>query len=92
MDYKRMSWQEYEQMLISNNYTEEQIEEIKKIRESDEYELVNWEQYTYLTQNHFLKRFYKLKKKRSVYGKDSKFYFLNHQKRAFDVCAQFKEE
>lgn len=90
--FKRYEWKDYEKMLEKYGYEDSQISAIKEIRESEEYEYCPFEIYRALTQQGLLKRYYKLKKPRCIYNRDGEFYFLDHRKKRYEKCAEFREE
>ena len=63
----KMEWNKYKERLIHYGYTEEQINEIKKVRESEDFEYMTKEQYDYLVSVGVLVRTRKLKKPRSLF-------------------------
>lgn len=72
----KMPWEQYQEKLKSFDYTEEQIEAVKEIRENCE--LMTFEQFTFLIQVGAITRTAKLRKPRNMYDKDGKLWYLNH--------------
>lgn len=91
MEYKKETWQEYKERLISYDYTEEQISEVKRIRES--FELCPYEQFRELFLQGVIVRLRKVKKPRNYYVNDlGEFLYLDHYSKSYQVAAEFKTE
>jgi len=93
MESTKQDWQLYEQILIKFEYTPEQIETVKSVRESDNYQHVTFEQFSELVAQKVVIRTRKLKKKkRNLYlGEDGKFYYLNHYRKQWEWIGCFPE-
>ena len=61
----RYSWEEYKSMLEHFGYSQEEIENVRLIRENPENEIMSPEQFDFLFQQGILKSTQKLKKKRT---------------------------
>lgn len=94
MEGTKLPWVEYEKILIRFEYTPEEIEMVKNVRESDKYEHVTFEQFTELVAQKVVIISRKLKKKkRNLYiGEDSRFYYLNHFNHKWEYIGHFPEE
>lgn len=91
-EFKRIPWNEYKERLISFGYDQDQILEVKKIRENTEIGEITWEQFRFLFLNGILKRTRKLKKIRTLYVFDDKVWYLDHFVKAYRYCAEFIKE
>ena len=89
-EYTRYNWQEYKEMLERYDYTEEQLEAVRLIRETAEE--VTKDQYDFLVQTGIISRTRKLKKIRTMYVFDSKVWYLDHYSKAYCYCATFTDE
>ena len=89
-EYTRYNWQEYKEMLERYDYTEEQLESVRLIRETAEE--VTKDQYDFLVQTGIISRTRKLKKIRTMYVFDSKVWYLDHYSKAYCYCATFTDE
>ena len=89
-EYTRYNWQEYKEMLERYNYTQEQVESIREIRETAEQ--ITKDQYDFLVQTGIISRTRKLKKIRTMYVFDSKVWYLDHYSKAYCYCATFTDE
>ena len=89
-EYTRYNWQEYKEMLERYNYTQEQIEAVREIRETAEQ--ITKDQYDFLVQTGIISRTRKLKKIRTMYVFDSKVWYLDHYSKAYCYCATFTDE
>ena len=80
-------WQDYERKLLDMGYDENQIAEIKKVR--DNYEYCAFEQFQFLFQQKLIKRYIKLRKPRNLFCSDGKFYYLCHRTRRYELVGEF---
>jgi hypothetical protein len=91
MEYKKESWENYKERLISYDYTEEQLEAVKQTIDNSEH--CPDEQFKELVAQGVITRIAKVKKKRNYYvTDDGEFVFLNHFNKRFEVAGKFKEE
>jgi len=87
-EFKLLSTEEYIQTL--REYSQEQIEEIQRIR--TKYENMTWEQYEFLFSHGAIERKAKLKKKRTLWVNDEgEIYYLNHYKKTYQLMGIIKE-
>lgn len=87
----RQDWNTYSSRLKHYGYTEEQLEEIKKIRE--EHEPMSFEQFTFLFQQKVVQRTRKLKKPRNLsVCPEGKIWYLNHRNRRYEWIGFFPNE
>lgn len=90
MEYKE-TWEKYKERLKTYDYTEEQIEAVKIIRET--YEPCEFEQFKELHKQGVVYRTIKLKKPRHLYvSEDGKFYYLSHYYKSYMFIGFFKTE
>ena len=89
-EFVRYSWKEYKEMLEKYDYTQEQVESIREIRETAEQ--ITKDQYDFLVQTGIISRTRKLKKIRTMYVFDSKVWYLDHYSKAYCYCATFTDE
>lgn len=90
-EYTRYNWQEYKEMLEKFNYTEEQIEWVKEVRE--QYDLMTADQFRFLLLSGAIKRLIKNKKPRNYYvNEQGEIFSLNHHLKEFVKAGYFKEE
>lgn len=90
MQNYKIDWETYKNRLIKFEYTEEQLAEAKKIRET--YEYCDFQQFQLLFQQGQVERFIKLKKPRSLWvSEDGEFYFLSHYHKKYCLVGKFKE-
>jgi general stress protein 26 len=85
--YKRIDWEDYKQMLERYGYTEEQIADVKSIRENPNYEYMSPEQFRFLHLNGIIKRTRKLKKLRTLLTDGDKVYYLEHYFKRYNTAA-----
>jgi hypothetical protein len=89
-NYKRIVWEEYREFLIKIGYTEEQIENVKQIREDSNYKEMSQEQFRFLHLNGIIKRTRKLKKLRTyLVSPEGKVLYLEHHFKAWNFCGYF---
>jgi len=91
MLYKREEWKQYSERLKSWNYTEEEIEDIREVREN----LDNCpdDQFKELVAQGVVVRTRKLKKKRNYYvNEEGQFLYLDSYKRKYLIAGYFKTE
>ena len=89
-NYKKIVWEEYREFLIKIGYTEEQIENVKQIREDSNYEEMSQEQFRFLFLNGIIKRTRKLKKIRTLLvNEEGQILYLEHHKKAYEFCGYF---
>ena len=91
-NFKRIPWNEYKERLLIFGYDQDQILEVKKIRENPEIEQITWEQFRFLFLNGILRRTRKLKKIRTLYVFDDKVWYLDHHVKGYRYCGEFIEE
>ena len=89
MEYTRYSWKEYKEMLERYNYTQEQIEAVREIRETAEQ--ITKDQYDFLVQTGIISRTRKLKKIRTLYVFEDKVWYLEHYNRRYEYIGFFVE-
>lgn len=88
----KIVWEDYEMSLIKNGFTPDEINEVKKVRESDEYEHCNFEVFNALLEQGVVVRTAKLKKPRNLYvNKEGQFLYFNSYKKAWYYVGYFKE-
>ncbi len=91
MEGTKQSWEEYEKILIKFEYTLEQIEAVKAIREG--LDLCPYEQFRELFLQGVIERIAKVKKPRNYFVNEAgEFLFLNHYHKSYQVAARFKTE
>jgi Ca2+-binding EF-hand superfamily protein len=86
----KMPWEQYQEKLKSFDYTEEQIEAVKEIRENCE--LMTFEQFTFLISVGAITRTAKLRKARNMYDKDGKLWYLNHYNKQWNYAGFWNAE
>lgn len=91
---EKQDWNTYKEILEKFDYSPEQIEYVRQVRESNEYQHVTFEQFSELVAQGVVIRTRKLKKKkRNLYlGEDSKFYYLNHYNKRWEWIGHFPDE
>lgn len=89
MPYTKLETEEYIKTL--RDYTEEQIENVRKVR--NEWEEMNFQQYQLLFEQGVIRRLKKLKKPRSLYfcEETNGLYYLNHYHKHYIKMAEFKD-
>ena len=87
-----MDWDKYKERLIHYGYNEEEIAEIKKVRESENFEYMTKEQYDYLVSIGVSVRTRKLKKPRSLFTDGKQVLYLDSYFKRYNYCAFFAEE
>ena len=90
MEYTRYSWKEYKEMLERYNYTQEQIEAVREIRET--WDCMTNEQFRFLFLSGVIKRTVKNKKPRSYYTNGEDIVYLNHHLKTFQKAGYFIDE
>ena len=88
-EYIKIDWLHYKEFLIKLNYTQEDIENVRLIRENPENEIMSPEQFDFLFQQGIIKRTQKLKKKRTLLVFDDKIWYLSHYHRRYVWCGYF---
>ena len=88
----KMDWNKYKERLIHYGYNEEEIAEIKKVRESEDFEYMTKEQFDYLVSIGVLVRTRKLKKPRSLFTDGKQVLYLDSYFKRYNYCAFFAEE
>lgn len=83
------SIKEYKIRLERYGYSDEELKYVQDFKKKAKH--LTFEQYDYLFKSNMLKRYIKLKKKRNLFFKDNKIYYLCHYNRKFEVVAEFKE-
>jgi hypothetical protein len=92
-EFKKYNWEEYKQMLERYGYNDEQIAEVKKIRENPNYEEMSQEQFRFLFLNGIIKRTRKLKKIRTLFvSPEGRILYLEHHFKAWNYCGYFLNE
>ncbi len=87
----REDWEGYKSKLQSFNYTEDQIESVRLIRET--FELCPYEQFRELFLQGVIVRVRKVKKPRNYYVNDlGEFLYLDHYTKSYQLAAEFKTE
>ena len=89
-EYTRYNWQEYQEMLEKFNYTEEQLESVRLIRET--WDCMTNEQFRFLFLSGVIKREVKNKKPRNYYTNGEDVVYLNHHLKKFEKAGYFVEE
>ena len=89
-EYTRYNWQEYKEMLEKFNYTEEQLESVRLIRET--WDCMTNEQFRFLFLSGVIKREVKNKKPRNYYTNGEEVVYLNHHLKKFEKAGYFVEE
>ena len=89
-EFVRYSWKEYKEMLEKYDYTQEQVESIREIRETAEQ--ITKDQYDFLVQTGIISRTRKLKKIRTLYVFEDKVWYLCHFNKKYEWCAKFVNE
>ena len=88
-EFKRIPWNEYKEMLERLGYSEEQIIEVEKTRESLDY--MSAEQFRFLFLSGVVKRLIKVKKPRCYYTDGEDIFYLNHYNKKFEKVGLFVE-
>lgn len=87
----KQRWEEYEKILTKLDYTPEEIEVVKEIREGCD--LCPYEQFRELFLQGIIIRTAKVKKPRNYFVNESgEFLYLNHRNRRYEIAGVFKEE
>ena len=89
-EFVRYPWEQYKEMLEKFNYTEEQIESVRLIREN--YDVMTAEQFRFLLLSGVIKRTVKNKKARNYYTNGEDIIYLNHHLKQFQVAGHFIED
>ena len=89
-EFVRYDWEKYKEMLEKFDYTEEQLEAVRLIRETAEE--VTKDQYDFLVQTGIISRTRKLKKIRTLYVFEDKVWYLCHFNKRYEWCGQFINE
>lgn len=87
MPYKKLEIEEYLKTL--KGYSEEQIENVRKVR--TEWEYCDFAQMKFLIEQGQLKRIHKLKVPRAIFicPENGGFYYLNHYCKHYVKCAEW---
>ena len=85
----RYTWEEYKSMLEHFGYSQQEIENVKTIRENPENEIMSPEQFDFLWRQGIIKRTQKLRKKRTLLVFDDKIWYLSHYHRRYVWCGYF---
>lgn len=90
----KIDWETYEKILNKMEYTPSQIQEVKNVRESDDYSHCTFEMFSELVAQGIVTRTIKLKKKkRNLYVcSEGKFWFLNHWNKSWQYAGFMKNE
>jgi len=80
---------EYSSRLIGYGYSLEEVD--KSIEFRDSLDHCTFDIFTGLFQQGLIIRKRKLKKKRNLFTDGSKFYYLDHYTRQYEICGEFKE-
>lgn len=86
-EFVRYNWKEYKEMLERYDYTEEQLEAVRLIRETAEE--VTKDQYDFLVQTGIISRTRKLKKIRTLYVFEDKVWYLEHFSHRYEYLGFF---
>lgn len=87
----KQDWSTYKSRLEHYGYTEEQLEEIEKVRNN--YEHMTFEQFRFLFLQGVIKRTVKLKKPRNLFvSPDGEVLFLSHYHKKYNKCGHFITE
>ena len=89
-EYTRYNWQEYKEMLEKYDYTQEQIESVRVIRET--WDCMTNDQFRFLLLSGVIKREVKNKKPRNYYTNGEEVVYLNHHLKKFEKAGYFVEE
>ena len=89
-EFVRYNWEQYKEMLERYDYTQEQIESVRVIRETAEQ--ITKDQYDFLVQTGIISRTRKLKKIRTLYVFEDKVWYLCHFNKRYEWCGQFINE
>ena len=89
-EFKRIPWNEYKEILERLGYSEEQVIEVEKTRESLDY--MSAEQFRFLFLSGVVKRLLKVKKPRCYYTDGEGIYYLNHYNKKFEKAGFFINE
>lgn len=89
-EFKRIPWNEYKERLERLGYSEEQIIEVEKTRESLDY--MSAEQFRFLFLSGVVKRLIKVKKLRCYYTDGQDIFYLNHYNKSFEKAGFFINE
>lgn len=89
-EYTRYTWEQYKELLEKLEYTEEQIEWVKEVRE--QYDYMSAEQFRFLFLSGVIKRTVKNKKPRSYYTNGEDIVYLNHYAKQFQKAGFFINE
>lgn len=89
-EYVRYTWEQYKELLEKLEYTEEQIECVKEVREK--YDYMSAEQFRFLFLSGVIKRTVKNKKPRSYYTNGEDILYLNHYVKQFQKAGFFTNE
>ena len=89
-EFTRYEWQEYKEMLERYDYTEEQLESVRLIRET--WDCMTNDQFRFLLLSGVIKRLIKNKKARNYYvNEQGEIFSLNHYLKGFVKAGYFKE-
>ena len=88
-EFVRYNWKEYKEMLERYDYTQEQIEWVKEVRE--QYDLMTADQFRFLFLSGIVKRTVKNKKPRNYYTNGEDIVYLNHHLKVFQKAGFFVE-
>ena len=86
----RYNWEQYKEMLQKFNYTEEQLESVRLIRET--WDCMTNDQFRFLFLSGVIKREVKNKKPRNYYTNGKDVVYLNHHLKKFEKAGFFVEE
>lgn len=89
-EFVRYNWEEYKEMLEKFNYTEEQLESVRLIRET--WDCMTNEQFRFLFLSGVIKREVKNKKPRNYYTNGEDIVYLNHFNKKYEKAGYFVEE
>lgn len=89
----KQPWEIYSERLINWGFTEEELEVIKEVRESGEYEHCSFEQFQELWKQGIVKRTVKLRKQRNLFVcGEGKFWYFNMYNKKWEYIGHFKTE
>lgn len=90
-EFVRYDWEKYKEMLERYDYTEEQLEAVRLIRET--WDCMTNDQFRFLFLSGVIKRLIKNKKARNYYvNEQGEIFSLNHHLKTFVKAGYFKEE
>ena len=86
----KQNWDEYKEYLKFRGLTEEQIEDVRRIRENEEYNHVTYEQFMELWRQGVIRRTRKLKKPRNLFlCKEGRFWYFEFYYKKWQYAGYF---